>query len=105
MEGFEWFGIGFFVGVVSLLVLRVFGVWVSAIASGVQLPLGRLVGMRLRRCPVRLLVDAHIALAKRGHSVNLDVVEMVYLAHRSNVRHEQDLVSLVEGVLAEGESA
>ncbi len=112
MEGFDpfglaifWFGFGFSAGVVSVLSLRVLGVWVSAVASGVQLPLSRLVGMRLRRCPVQLIVDAHIALSKRGHTVSFDVVEVAYLGHRSNIRDEQDLVSLVEGVLAKGEEA
>ena len=99
------FGLGAVVGVGLLLIVRVFRPWLGAVSSGVRLPLGVLVGMRLRRSPVQLLVDAHVALAKRGHNVEMGVIEQVYLAHRSNIQHEQDLVTRVQDTITGGEAA
>ena len=88
-----WFVAGFVVGVATIAILRP---WLRGVMAGVSLPLGYVVGMSFRGSPAKLLVDAHVALAKRGHPVGFDQVEAAYLAHRSNVRSEQDLVTIVQ---------
>jgi uncharacterized protein YqfA (UPF0365 family) len=89
----------------ALLFLRILTVWLQAITSGVALPLGYLMGMRFRGSPAKLVVEAQIALAKRGRPTTIDLVEAVYLGNRSRVRNEQDLVALVEAAPSDGEAA
>ena len=88
--------VGFFVGLVSELVFRILSTWIGSVSSGAPVPLGYLIGMRLRRTPIQLVTDAHVALNKRGSPTDLAQVEGVYLAYRSDVRTEQDLVRLVQ---------
>jgi len=100
VEDLTVFGIGFVVGTVVTVVLWVWlRVWLGAVASGVSLPLPQFIGMQLRRSPAQLIVDAQVALAKGGHPVDLDLVEVTYLSYRSSVKDEQDLVSLVKEAL------
>ena len=70
--------------------------WVRAFSSGTFVPLLYILGMRLRGTPPGLLIDAYIALLKAGETVDLALVEAVYLANRSADRNEQDLVHKVE---------
>ncbi len=98
------FALGFGVGaLVSLAFFVVVRPWLAAVSSNVRVPLGRVIGMHLRRTPVRLLVDAHVTLSKRGYTVPFDLVETVYLANRPGVRDEQDLVSRVVEAVRSGE--
>jgi uncharacterized protein YqfA (UPF0365 family) len=94
--------VGAVLGAFALLFLRIPTVWLQAITSGVALPILYLIGMRFRGSPATLVVEAHVALAKRGRPTTNDVVEAVYLANRSRVRNEQDPVALVEAALPEG---
>ena len=92
-----WLGLaaGVLIGLVLELVLRIVHTWIRSVSSGAPVPLGYLIGMRLRGTPSQLIVDAHSALAKRDRPTTIDVVETTYLAHRSEVRSEQDLVRLL----------
>ncbi len=55
----------------------------------------QLVGMRLRGVPPMTVVDAYVALRKLNVPATLDHVQAFYLAHRANIKNEQDLVRLV----------
>lgn len=98
MEGLPVFIAGFVAGaLVTSVALILMRPWIAAVAAGAPISVVRLLGMRLRRVPVDLILDAHVALAKRGEPAELSLIETVYLAHRSNVKNEQHLVSLVRG--------
>lgn len=56
------------------------GLWVSAIASGVSVGLGDLIGMRLRRVSPREIIDPAIMAKKAGINVGLSDLESHYLA-------------------------
>lgn len=104
MDSLPTFGMGFLSGgFVVFVFLAILRPWFYAIASGARIPAAHVIGMRLRREPVDLILDAHVALEKRGEGVDLSVVEAAYLAHRSNVKNEQDLVSFVQETVASGE--
>jgi uncharacterized protein YqfA (UPF0365 family) len=78
-----------------------FRLWVQALLAGTGLGLLDIIGMRLRRCPPRLLVHAAITLSQRGVKVPARELEGYYLA--AAVRGERpetaaELAALVEAV-------
>lgn len=97
-----WLAIGWLSGVLTVVLLRP---WLRALSSAAPLPLGYIAGMSLRGSPPMLLVDAHVALAKRGHDVSIHTVEATYLSYRSAIRNEQDLADAVERQLREAGGA
>jgi len=72
------------IGVMIITVVGIFihflGVWVRAYMSGAKVSLWSLVGMKLRRIPPSLIVDARISLIKAGISLDADQMEAHYLA-------------------------
>ncbi|MDD3000321.1 MAG: flotillin-like protein FloA [Candidatus Riflebacteria bacterium] len=56
------------------------GLWISAIASGVSVGLGDLIGMRFRRVSPREIIDPAIMAKKAGINVGLSDLESHYLA-------------------------
>jgi len=70
--------------VIALIPLAVFlyffKLWVRAIMSGARVSLFNLVGMKLRRVPPNLIVDARIRLVKAGISLSTNALEAHYLA-------------------------
>ena len=54
--------------------------WIAAIFSGVPVGIFVLIGMRLRRVPPALIVDALIQVRKAGIDVRADTLEAHYLA-------------------------
>ena len=74
-------------GIVGILIiafvaifLHFLGVWIRALMSGAKVPLGNLIGMRLRRVPPSLIVDARIRLVKAGLSLETDPLEAHFMA-------------------------
>ncbi len=55
-------------------------VYIRALMSGARVTMGALVGMKLRRVPPDLIVDARIRVTKAGLSVETDPLEAHYLA-------------------------
>ena len=49
-----------------LIFLHFLGVWIRALMSGAKVSLGSLIGMKLRRIPPTLIVDARIRIIKAG---------------------------------------
>ena len=70
------------VGVLAFIAifLHFLGVWIRALMSGAKVALGSLIGMKLRRVPPSLIVDARIRLVKAGLDVSTDNLEAHYLA-------------------------
>ncbi|MGB4002138.1 MAG: flotillin-like protein FloA [Bacillota bacterium] len=69
--------------IVALLVLLNFvpiGLWVSALASGVQVGIINLIGMRLRRVPPAKIILPLIKAVKAGLDVSADKLEAHFLA-------------------------
>ncbi|NLD12828.1 MAG: UPF0365 family protein, partial [Firmicutes bacterium] len=64
--------------IVALLILLNFvpiGLWVSALASGVQVGIINLIGMRLRRVPPAKIILPLIKAVKAGLDVSADKLE------------------------------
>ena len=81
------FGIGFIIIaviiVVALLILFSFvpiGLWISAIAAGVHVGIGTLVGMRLRRVSPRKVIAPLIKAHKAGLKLTTNQLESHYRA-------------------------
>lgn len=79
------FGSGFMfilvvVGIVVFLNFVPLGLWISAIAAGVNVGIFNLVGMRLRRVPASQIVLPLIKANKAGLGVNVNQLEAHYLA-------------------------
>ena len=82
-------------GVAAILILIfILRPWRRAMFSGAYLPLGYIIGMRLRGTPPCLLVDAYIELIKRGNQISMDVVECLYLQHKLKIRTSHDLAKI-----------
>ena len=74
-------GLAFVVGLVLLVVLfNFFGIWLRAKIADAPVSFARLVGMRLRRVPVGMIVDSRITAVKAGIPLDTDELEAHYLA-------------------------
>lgn len=67
--------------------------WVAALAAGVRVGLGALVGMRLRKVPPHAVVEPQINATKAGLDLNLEELEAHYLAGGNVNRVVQALIS------------
>jgi uncharacterized protein YqfA (UPF0365 family) len=76
-----------------IVLLNFLGVWIRALFSGARVTFGALVGMRLRRVPAALIVDARIQLVKAGLDLTTDQLEAHYLAHG-------DVINVVNALIA-----
>jgi uncharacterized protein YqfA (UPF0365 family) len=73
--------LAFVVGLVLLVVLfNFFGIWLRAKIADAPVSFARLVGMRLRRVPVGMIVDSRITAVKAGIPLDTDELEAHYLA-------------------------
>ena len=83
MSGLIGIGIITFIVIVFLMILFSFvpvGLWISALAAGVKVGIGTLVGMRLRRVSPRRVIDPLIKAHKAGLSLTTNQLESHYLA-------------------------
>ena len=84
---FGLLGIVAVIGLVFFIVIiNFFGVWLRAKLAGAPVGFSRLIGMRLRRVPVGLIVDSRITAIRAGLDVSTDALEGHYLAG-GNVTH------------------
>jgi uncharacterized protein YqfA (UPF0365 family) len=84
-------------GVLIVVLVGVFfyflGVWIRALMSGARVSIWSLVGMKLRRIPPTLIVDARIRLIKAGLNLGTDDLEAHYLAGG-------DVINVVNALIA-----
>ena len=75
----------------GLLILRP---WRRAFFAGAPLPLGSIIGMRLRGNPPGFLIDAHIELVKGGHQIPMEHVECIYMKCKWSITTPHDLAKM-----------
>jgi uncharacterized protein YqfA (UPF0365 family) len=66
--------------VVFIIMAQFFGLWLRAFMSRASVSFGTLIGMRLRKVPAFLVVDARIAGVKAGLEISANDMESHYLA-------------------------
>ena len=66
--------------VLAVVLFNFFGLWVRAWIAGAPVQMSKMVGMRLRKVPVGLIVDNRITAVKAGLQVSSDALEGHYLA-------------------------
>jgi Uncharacterized protein conserved in bacteria len=66
--------------VAAVVLINFFGVWLRAKIADAPVSFARLIGMRLRRVPVGLIVDSRITAVKAGIPLDTDLLEAHYLA-------------------------
>src|SRR5437763_9421954 len=66
--------------VLVIILFNFFGLWLRARIANAPVGIGKMVGMRLRRVPVGLIVDNRITAVKAGIEVPRDPLEAHYLA-------------------------
>lgn len=72
--------------VLALILANFFGVWFRAKLAGAPVPFAKLIGMRLRRVPVGLIVDNRVTAVKAGLPLDTDALEAHFLSG-GNVSH------------------
>ncbi len=85
--------LGLLVVAFLIVFLNFLGVWIRALMSGAKVTLGSLIGMKLRRVPPSLIVDARIRLIKAGLGLSTDELEAHYLAGG-------DVINVVNALIA-----
>ena len=95
---------GYLACIVTLLPLGLFFYllrpWFQGYLSGAPVSVLHLLGMRLRRTPIRLVMDAYRSLIHSGTLVDAKKVEGVYVANHYRILGTGDLVNLVKESLA-----
>ncbi len=87
----EGFGLIIVLVVLAIFVLWLFlyfiplGLWFSAVFARVYVPIGQLIGMRIRKVPPAIIINALVSATKAGLKLNRDDMEAHYLAG-GNVR-------------------
>ena len=66
--------------VLAVVLFNFFGLWLRARIANAPVGIGKMVGMRLRKVPVGLIVDNRITASKAGIEVPSDPLEAHYLA-------------------------
>jgi uncharacterized protein YqfA (UPF0365 family) len=69
-----------FVFIFAIVLFNFFGIWLRARIANAPVGMGKMIGMRLRRVPVGLIVDNRITAVKAGLEVASDPLEAHYLA-------------------------
>jgi uncharacterized protein YqfA (UPF0365 family) len=78
---FSVFGFGaVVVGVLVVMYMVPFRLWVSALAAGAGVSMLQLIGMRLRRVPPERIVIPRISAVKAGINISIDQLEAHFLA-------------------------
>ena len=72
--------------VATVILLNFFGTWLRAKLADAPVSFTKLIGMRLRRVPMGLIVDSRITAVKAGINIDTDPLEAHFLAG-GNVAH------------------
>src|SRR6186713_1706652 len=66
--------------ILCIILFNFFGLWIRARIANAPVGLGKMVGMRLRKVPVGMIVDNRITAVKAGLEIPSDPLEAHYLA-------------------------
>src|SRR3984893_18373877 len=83
MESLYFVGVAvlaLFAFILCIILFNFFGLWIRARIANAPVPLGKMVGMRLRKVPVGMIVDNRITAVKAGIEIPSDPLEAHYLA-------------------------
>src|SRR2546423_2543597 len=69
-----------FVFIFAIVIFNFFGLWLRARIANAPVSMGKMVGMRLRKVPVGMIVDNRITAVKAGIDIPSDPLEAHYLA-------------------------
>src|SRR5258705_10249971 len=69
-----------FAFVLAVILFNFFGLWLRARIANAPVSLGKMIGMRLRKVPVGLIVDNRITAVKAGIEIPSDPLQAHYLA-------------------------
>jgi uncharacterized protein YqfA (UPF0365 family) len=69
-----------FIGILVIFWFVPVGLWIQALTSGAPVSITSLIGMRLRKVPPSIIVEARITAAKAGLKLTTDQLEAHYLA-------------------------
>lgn len=72
--------------IIVVILMNFFGIWLRAKLAGAAVSYGQLIGMRLRRVPLGLIVDARINVVKAGIPLETNELEAHFLSG-GNVNH------------------
>src|SRR5438876_11109318 len=66
--------------VLVIILFNFFGLWLRARIANAPVGIGKMIGMRLRRVPVGMIVDNRITAVKAGIEIICDPLEAHYFA-------------------------
>src|ERR1051325_4158939 len=72
--------VGVFAFILAIILFHFFGLWLRARIANAPVSLGKMIGMRLRKVPVGMIVDNRITAVKAGLEIPSDPLEAHYLA-------------------------
>ena len=78
-----------------LLLFSVTRLWIQGLLTGVPVSILEIIGMRLRRTPPGLIVDAATILRHRGEKVSVAEIEHCYLGFGNSQMSAAELADLV----------
>ncbi len=79
--------------IVLAFILVPFNIWFRALVSGAPVSISRLVGMRLRKIKVAMIVDAYITGKKAGLDIDIATLETHYMAKGDVIKVVNALIS------------
>lgn len=97
----EGTGIGLIILIIAVVIIFLWlffyliplGLWFSAVFAKVYVPIGQLIGMRIRKVPPSIILNALISATKAGLNLNRDDLEAHYLAGGHVMSVVQALIS------------
>lgn len=88
------FGIVFIVvAIAAFFVIVPVSIWFRALVSGAPISMGKLVGMRLRKIKITMIVEAYITGKKAGLDIDIGELETHYMAKGDVVKVVNALIS------------
>lgn len=81
------------VAVIAFLIIVPISIWFRALVSGASVSMGKLVGMRLRKIKINMIVDAFITGKKAGLDINISELETHYMAKGDVLKVVNALIS------------
>lgn len=78
---------------IAIIVINFFNLWIRALFANARVSLWQLFGMKMRRVPATLIVDARITAVKAGLQIGTDALEAHYLAGGNIVHTVQALIA------------
>jgi uncharacterized protein YqfA (UPF0365 family) len=81
------------VAVIAFLVIVPISIWFRALVSGAPVSMGKLVGMRLRKIKINMIIEGYITGKKAGLDININELETHYMAKGDVIKVINALIS------------